>query len=325
MNTNQESFSSSSSAPSSSSPYAAPGAQLRQAREQRGLSLDEVSTKTRVQRRYLQALEEGTVDKLPEPVYARGFLKRYADFLGLDSSGMAERYFPMADIRRQGGSGPRLMPPSPQPTNWLGYTVGVVVAVLGISTFFALGNNRSTSSPSATAQASRESDKSESSPLAPLEKFVKSAGASIQGSNPAPSNITPPSTKLMAAKAPAPANLPAGAQPSQQSILTPPSVTPVPTAEKPVQVAVKVAADTWVRVSADGRTVFQGVLPKGALRTWSAKQSVKFRTGNAGGILVSHNQKAIGPLGAPGKVVERVFTKNPATPTVLRTPKPKSP
>jgi cytoskeleton protein RodZ len=316
MNTNQESFSPSSSAPSGSSPYAAPGAQLRQAREQRGLSLDEVSTKTRVQRRYLQALEEGTVDKLPEPVYARGFLKRYADFLELDSAGMAERYFPMADIRKQGGSGPRLMPPSPKPTNWLGYTVGVVVAVIGLSTFFALGNNRSEPSTSATAQASSKSEPSL------LEKFVKSAGASIQGSKTAPSNVTPTSTKLMAAKAPA--NQPAGAQPPQQSILTPPSVTPVPTVEKPVQVAVKVAADTWVRVSADGRTVFQGVLPKGALRNWSAKQSVKFRTGNAGGILVSHNQKAIGPLGAPGKVVERVFTKYPATPTVLKTPKPKS-
>jgi cytoskeletal protein RodZ len=312
MNTNQESFSPSSSASSGSSPYAAPGAQLRQAREQRGLSLDEVSTKTRVQRRYLQALEEGTVDKLPEPVYARGFLKRYADFLELDSAGMAERYFPMADIRKQGGSGPRLMPPSPKPTNWLGYTVGVVVAVIGLSTFFALGNNRSEPSTSATVQASNKSEPSL------LEKFVKSAGASIQGSKPALTNQAMP----IAAKASA--NQPAGAQSPQQPILTPPSVTPVPTVEKPVQVAVKVAADTWVRVSADGRTVFQGVLPKGALRTWSAKQSVKFRTGNAGGILVSHNQKAIGPLGAPGKVVERVFTKNPATPTVLKTPKPKS-
>ncbi len=306
MNTNQESFSpsSSSSASSGSSSYAAPGAQLRQAREQRGLSLDEASTKTRVQKRYLQALEEGTVDKLPEPVYARGFLKRYADFLGLDSAGIAERYFPMADIRKQGGFGPRLMPPAPKPTNWLGYTVGVVVAVIGLSTFFALGNNRSIPSTSATAQASGKSEPS------PLEKIVKSAGASIQGSNSALSTLTPTPTK-MAAKTPA-------AQPAP--ILTPPSVTPVPTAEKPVQVAVKVAADTWVRVSADGQTVFQGVLPKGALRNWSAKQSVKFRTGNAGGILVSHNQKAIGPLGAPGKVVERVFTKNPATPT----PKPKS-
>jgi cytoskeletal protein RodZ len=296
MNTNQESFSS-----SGSSPYAAPGAQLRQAREHRGLSLDEVATKTRVQRRYLQALEEGTVDKLPEPVYARGFLKRYADFLNLDSAGIAERYFPMADIRKQGNSGPLLMPPSPKQTNWLGYTAGVVVAVLGLSTFFALKTNAP--STSATAQASGKSEPS------PLEKMVKGAGAPTQSSKSAPTNtVTPASNQVVASKS---ATQPAG---TQQPILTPPSVTPVPTAQLPVQVAVKVAADTWVRVSADGRTVFQGVLPKGAQRNWSAKQSVKFRTGNAGGILVSHNQKAIGALGAPGKVVERVFTKNPATP-----------
>jgi cytoskeletal protein RodZ len=294
MNTNQESFSSSgspssgpvSSGSSSSSSYAAPGAQLRQARESRGLSLDEVSSRTRVQRRYLQALEEGTVDKLPEPVYARGFLKRYADFLGLDSAGIAERYFPMADIRKQGSSGPLLMPTPPKQTNWLGYTVGVVVAVLGLSAFFALKTSNSPSAPSIPAVTAQTPAKLKSSPV---PKGTKTA-------------LTP----SQAAK-------------QTQPILTPPSVTPVPTQAQPVQVAVNVAADTWVRVSADGRTVFQGVLPKGAQRNWSAKQFVKFRTGNAGGILVSHNQKAIGPLGAPGKVVERVFTKNPATPT------PKSP
>jgi cytoskeleton protein RodZ len=305
MNTNQESFSPSSSG---SSPYAAPGAQLRQARENRGLSLDEVATKTRVQRRYLQALEDGTVDKLPEPVYARGFLKKYADFLGLDSAGMAERYFPMAEIRKQGSSGSPLMPPSPKRTNWLGYTVGVVAAVIGLSTFFALRTNVPAPVVTATAQASGKSEPS------PFEKILKGAGAPIQSANPAPNKTltpTPASNQVVANK---PAAQSAGVQP----ILTPPSVTLVPTAAQPVQVAVKVAADTWVRVSADGRTVFQGVLPKGAQRNWSAKQFVKFRTGNAGGILVSHNQKAIGALGAPGKVVERVFTKNPATPT----PKP---
>jgi len=177
MNTNHESFSSPSSG---SSPYAAPGAQLRQARERRDLSLDEVATKTRVQRRYLQALEEGTVDKLPEPVYARGFLKKYADFLGLDSAGIAERYFPMAEIRKQGNSGPLLMPPAPKRTNWLGYTVGVVVAVLGLSTFFALGNKRSAPFTSETAQASGKSEPSL------LEKIMKGVGDPNNTVTPAP-------------------------------------------------------------------------------------------------------------------------------------------
>jgi Domain of unknown function (DUF4115) len=192
----------------------------------------------------------------------------------------------MADIRKQGSSGPLLMPTPPKQTNWLGYTVGVVVAVLGLSAFFALKTSNSPSAPSIPAVTAQTPAKLKSSPV---PKGTKTA-------------LTP----SQAAK-------------QTQPILTPPSVTPVPTQAQPVQVAVNVAADTWVRVSADGRTVFQGVLPKGAQRNWSAKQFVKFRTGNAGGILVSHNQKAIGPLGAPGKVVERVFTKNPATPT------PKSP
>jgi len=60
------------------------GSSLRAAREQRGLRLADIERATRIRSRYLQALEEERFDLIPGVVYARGFLRTYADHLGLD-------------------------------------------------------------------------------------------------------------------------------------------------------------------------------------------------------------------------------------------------
>jgi cytoskeleton protein RodZ len=70
------------------------GRVLRERREQLGISLDELQTKTKIRKRYLMALEEGNWDLLPGAVYARGFVKSYAEALGLDGKQLLEQYVP---------------------------------------------------------------------------------------------------------------------------------------------------------------------------------------------------------------------------------------
>jgi cytoskeletal protein RodZ len=60
------------------------GAALRAAREQRRLTLAEVSESTKVRVHYLQALEKDDISAMPSAAQARGFLRLYVDFLGLD-------------------------------------------------------------------------------------------------------------------------------------------------------------------------------------------------------------------------------------------------
>src|SRR5512143_3304036 len=60
------------------------GARLRQARELRRLSLQEVSEATKVRTHYLQALETDDHSAIPSAAQARGFLRIYAEFLELD-------------------------------------------------------------------------------------------------------------------------------------------------------------------------------------------------------------------------------------------------
>ena len=60
------------------------GSALREARERRGLSYSQVEEGTKIRARYIRALEDEDFGVLPGPTYSKGFLRAYADYLGLD-------------------------------------------------------------------------------------------------------------------------------------------------------------------------------------------------------------------------------------------------
>ena len=68
------------------------GSSLHEARLRRGFELADVERDTRIRGRYLMALEEERFDDLPGPAYAKGFLRTYADYLGLDSQRFVDEY-----------------------------------------------------------------------------------------------------------------------------------------------------------------------------------------------------------------------------------------
>ncbi|MEO5339034.1 MAG: DUF4115 domain-containing protein [Magnetococcus sp. MYC-9] len=79
--------------PMGSSPTAAQvGAFLRQVRERQGLSVGEMSRRTRIRDVYLLALEAGEVEKLPGATFVAGFLRLYAESLEVADRGFIERY-----------------------------------------------------------------------------------------------------------------------------------------------------------------------------------------------------------------------------------------
>src|ERR671911_3100476 len=62
---------------------------LEKARKERGLTLEEAEHATKIRKRYLSGLEREDYGALPDAVYARGFLKTYANYLGLDGEELA--------------------------------------------------------------------------------------------------------------------------------------------------------------------------------------------------------------------------------------------
>lgn len=68
------------------------GALLRKAREQRGLSLEDIQDLTKIRKRYLEAIEEGNYAVLPGSFYVRAFVKNYAENVGLDAEEVLRLY-----------------------------------------------------------------------------------------------------------------------------------------------------------------------------------------------------------------------------------------
>ncbi|MGI9147708.1 MAG: helix-turn-helix domain-containing protein [Chloroflexota bacterium] len=77
------------------------GETLRQARLDKGVSLADAARETRIRRSYLEALEAEDTAALPPMVYTRGFLKTYAEYLGLSPEAMVDLYQPSS--RREPG------------------------------------------------------------------------------------------------------------------------------------------------------------------------------------------------------------------------------
>ncbi|WP_268531511.1 cell shape determination protein RodZ [Bacillus atrophaeus] len=68
------------------------GIRLKEAREEKAMSLDHLQAATKIQKRYLTALEEGNYDIIPGSFYVRAFIKQYAEAVGLDSDQLFEEF-----------------------------------------------------------------------------------------------------------------------------------------------------------------------------------------------------------------------------------------
>src|SRR5579863_6521210 len=65
---------------------------LRQARLRSGVDLDKLAAKTKIPLRFLKAIDDGDFDRLPSGIFARMFIKQYADAVGLDGASFAEEF-----------------------------------------------------------------------------------------------------------------------------------------------------------------------------------------------------------------------------------------
>ncbi|MCH7780542.1 MAG: DUF2914 domain-containing protein [Acidobacteria bacterium] len=68
------------------------GDQLRQERERRNVALDEIARSTKIRVRYLQALEDGQHERLPGIVFAKGYVRAYAETIGADADRLVHAY-----------------------------------------------------------------------------------------------------------------------------------------------------------------------------------------------------------------------------------------
>ena len=117
--------------PGSEADFPSFGSWLRRQRELREISLREVAEVTKISLRYLEALEQDEFDVLPAPVFAKGFLRQYAGYVGLNPDEVVNSYLTALQEREPDENQHEWSPPPKKPL-WE-WTSGLLLAVLVIA------------------------------------------------------------------------------------------------------------------------------------------------------------------------------------------------
>ncbi|MEI5890038.1 helix-turn-helix domain-containing protein [Bacillus cereus] len=154
------------------------GQKLKEAREAKGLSIDQLHEITKIQKRHLVAIEEGNYDVLPGAFYARAFIKQYADAVGLNGEELLVEYqstIPQSEKREvpQVSTGQKTQETMQKSSSWpiADHMPKILVALLVIAcgvviwfVFQALTGKNDEKVPSAQSEKI-EVKKAENSPL----------------------------------------------------------------------------------------------------------------------------------------------------------------
>lgn len=254
------------------------GSQLRQYREQQSISLDKVAVVTMIRRNLLQAIEDGQLDQLPEPVYTQGLIKRYAEAMGLDGTQFAD-FFPIEPPPRSTSklswqNGPQLRPMH----LYLFYTFLIICSVNGLS--HVMGSSLTAKNGAAAKELA----------LGEQEQ-----------------------ARLFAEASSASKNQKADSYHAVEATRTGQNLDK--SGNKPVMVSITFKAESWMQIEVDGKPEFEGTLPVGTVRTWQAQNKLVVLAGNSGGVMIAVNNGQAELLGTPGVPKEVVFTADELKPS----------
>ena len=277
------------------------GNYLRQERERQQVSLQEIAAATKIQLKFLEALEHDAYDQLPAPPFIVGFLRAYAQYVDLDSEMVLTAYRSLHRAPAPPEAAPRSVPtPTPSPQRGQLIRLGVFLAVFGLVTglvIHGLRRGQPTRSPveSFPAVLPGQADQTPEAPrsVTPVVPLPESSGAGVvPPTTPAPAARGEQGPGLTALDASDAASLPA----------TAPGTAPRKEgggSESPGTLVLQATAvaDTWLRVEIDGDKRRTLLLASGKSVQWEASERFRLTVGNVRGIRLALNGQEI-PLQA---------------------------
>ncbi|MDX2105979.1 MAG: DUF4115 domain-containing protein [Candidatus Melainabacteria bacterium] len=273
------------------------GQKLRNARESKGFSLGQIYDRTKIPTNHLESIENGRFDDLPEQVYVVGFIKRYADCVGLNGQNLVDEYRKQVEALNEENNkkgifgiktnksnvaqavpvaqahihkSTRVAPPAPNFANMVFYPAILIILLSGlISYLFYYQQQQFAMQQDPSVNALRES----------ASKFNTVSSANQ-------------------------------AQSQNQATISTPAALP---GKGDAQVTLTASQHVWVEVKSvgTGESLMTGYLESGDRREFTDPQGLKVRAGNGASLNVVNNGKNE-TFGASGQVVDRVFmSSNP--------------
>ena len=275
------------------------GPVLEKARKERGVTLEEAEHATKIRKRYLEGLEREDYGVLPDAVYAQGFLKTYANYLGLDGEGLARELRSRRRPRRERAvtyddyGTPRTSEfdkPLVSPGQFgrkgrggisaatiLTLLVALLALAAVVASLYYVGRGAQSTGQDPPSQAGVANQQD------------------ANGQEPEPEGETPAR------------GTPAGGGGGENAA----AAEPRPDS---LSVVVSVEGDpSWLSVLVDGELAYEQIAEPGFSRTFEGQRGISIKTGNAGAVGVEVNGQDLGRLGDSGEVLTRDFTLKSAT------------
>ncbi|MBN1266767.1 MAG: helix-turn-helix domain-containing protein [Anaerolineales bacterium] len=281
------------------------GCLLRETREALGLTLEEIEQTIHIRAHHLRSLEEGELDLLPSPVQTRGFLRNYAEFLGLEPDEILLHYaegIQLKAIRHSPENNPQTRTRRTKAVRlsvpvWFNSDLFLTVlmgCVLVASLVWGGISMLQAAQPSQEFQMETAVPGTED--LQPSETATN-ASESVGGS-----------ISLV--------------------LLTPTETATLPlvlNTTSGVGITLIVERSTWLRILVDGEEEQVGRFSPGEVLEFRGEETVEVAAGNAGGVRIFYQGDDIGVLGNLDQAVIRIWTLDgmiTPTPVITSTPSP---
>ena len=264
------------------------GPRLKQQREKRGITLEQISKSTKIGTRFLEALEEDQFERLPGGIFNKGFVRAYARCVGLDEEQTITDYLAATGVSQPSAAAldePPVLQPPPQPKRERAASLpwGIFATILLITAFgfaiwgFVFRATTREKEPSQIAQPQAPSTPAEpsSSTTEPAPPSITSTQAASNTSAPVAPTTAPPST----ASTPSATN----SQPQDSATL----------ATRGIVLRIKANDEAWLSITVDGEVTTEITLPASGEKTVRAHNDIILKTGNVGALDFEFNGKPL--------------------------------
>jgi len=298
---------------------------FRQVRETKGLTVDEVASKTRIRTDFVKALEDGNFAKLPDQVFAKGFVRSYARSLGLDEEDAIHRFIQSAGSfyekqdERERLKVRQIEEDRKRQSNRKAVTIAISIAVLTLifllsreqSSVFRRGAAEQGSATKRTAQTAKEIPAStvrEPERTAEVPKPTEMPAGAAKAATEAPSRQEPVTPTGAALKS------------ESEMVSTVSSVGDGPLAgismnaienrgDGQLVLDLEATELSWVVVQIDNGSPQESLLRPGEKAHLTGQDQFILTLGNAGGVKAELNGKPQKPFGPSGKVARDIVLK----------------
>ena len=275
---------------------------LREERIRRGLSVEAIADQLKITSRVVRAIEDGDVDGMPHAVYARGFIRCYANLLGIDEELVQGGCVALRESEE--------VPAVPTPLDFSppmrrSFRIPWFTAILCV--IFVLGG------------IWYFRDRLPLGPLSSIGKATEQVAQPAASLEPdAPAQVeepqqTPADGNVGEAPATGPEETPPAALEATETVSVP-EVADSTTEREPVDdshhVVISAVATCWIHTTVDGTESMQRTLRKGESVTLTFSENLVLKLGNAGGVQIVYDGRELESFGKTGQVRTIAFPKD---------------